>query len=361
MTKTVKVLCILLSSVFVFSGLFACSNKFGKKEENGVQYTETENSGDVGWDVKNVKSKIPDTAVNIFRDAKFKKGINVLGTSPAGEGRTIKGYLDYFGTASVVGMDYSRLRPWELTQWYSKQNISGRDTSTDYYDETTGEYVYRNDYKMVKFNPEKGSATLDVNCSAEYGTTAKTIGDWAHLLLEQNIERHYLRDVKSISAYIDYKIDKMDNMHLDGSYDKNKHAAQFVWYLSLASLKGGVIWFGIMVYDNRMDAKRGEAPGFNFRGGYSFDKGTNMVMYHIDPYNVYGREGVTTGKNYKLAIPLDKDLKFCIEQATKDGVFGVGTTLNDCYFSYTNLGWELPGTFDVSLTINRIGLYADLK
>ena len=86
---------------------------------------------------------------------------------------------------------------------------------------------------------------------------------------------HYLSEAKSLTACVDYTITQMDNMHLDGSYDSSKHAAQLVWYLALSSSKGGVIWFGIMLYDNRMDKTRNEAPGFSFKGGKIGEKVKN--------------------------------------------------------------------------------------
>jgi len=380
MKRLVKFFSVVLSLTLLITCVSACHIKNAKLDEvvrenmRKAGYEVINNDGSftgetVEWEVSPNPEGLPVAAVNALRDDKFQAGINLMGTNPGTENRDVKGYLDYMGNALVVGNDtglsrketHNRQRAWEITQWTRKENLANRDSTTDVYDQTTGDYIYKNAYKTVTVNPTKGSATLAANCGLEYGNTARTVDGWVHLLLEQYPTRYYMSEVKSVNAYIDFTLNKIENKHLDGSFNPGAHAAQLVWYFILCSKKGGTLWFGIPLYDNRSDNQRGEGSGYPGGEAFAFDKGTNMVIYSVDPYYYLGRTGAHVGVNNKCVIPLESSIKFCVEESVKVGTLAAGTTVDDCWLDSMNIGWEIPGTFDVSVTFNHIGLYVETK
>ena len=331
--RCTKGVAAILGLVF-FSGIASCGSPAESKTSN--------------------PEGIPAGAVNAIRDEFFCAGIDVLGTDAINEGRTKFGFLDYEGTASETGMNdgHMKERAWELTQWASRESLAEVCNAEKTED---GTYIYSNTYKEVAVNPKKGTILLRVNGGLEYDFKPRTTEtSWVHLLIEQTPVKYLYRDVKSLTAYVDFSVDEIKNYLGESEYNTSVHAAQLVWYFRLRNQKGEQIWFGIPLYDNR-EEERGYAGGEVF----SYDKGTQSAIYSMDKVFYLGEEGAKVGERYQCVIPLNSALEFCVEQSTASGAFSEGTTADDCYLTSMNMGWEVPGTFDCQATFYKIGLYAE--
>ena len=149
------------------------------------------------------------------------------------------------------------------------------------------------------------------------------------------------------------------------NYDTdNLHCAQFVWYISLQNRTEGhadygkYMWFGMILFDNRF-------PGETYER-------TNKTADNSDQfiYQPGTADWSPTGKMPAIGERMIIDFnildvaKIAYNEATKWGrwnqVFS-STTWEDLYVGTMNFGIELPGTYDISIEIEDVGVRATPK
>ncbi|MBQ2712868.1 MAG: hypothetical protein IJF71_05760 [Clostridia bacterium] len=301
---------------------------------------------------------------NLLTDASFQNGFGVMGIQNGIEGvpeeniinnsdYTVYNVLDYGGKAEGKFA-------WRLAQWGTKEeNSFGSKENYTFTEQAKGQYLYTNAGKTVAVDTSAGSITLAVHAGAEYDAPRVDGQLWPHLLIEQVFSETgksvNLSDISEFRMRFRAKINECLNLMGD-SYVSARHAAQITWYLTLNSKKPGVrdfIWIGVPLYDNRSDGVLGGGNVF-FDNGLS--SGTGMLIYTL-PGNAYLKKGVTVGEEVSVNVDLLPYFKAAIMEAQSRGLFP-GYTLGDFTVGSTNFGWEVPGTFDCSVTLSELGLIA---
>jgi len=265
---------------------------------------------------------------------------------------------------------------WEIAQWASKYNLisqegdelSGHTVSTlgDYGltksisskgKQIEGEEVLA---KEVILDTATGAMQLKCNCSAEYDHPRTSNESWVHLLMQQNYDKDEIFHISSKESIImesEFVVNECIN-HMGSAYNSGLHAAQVVWYLKITNKNeesegyNRGIWFGLGVWDNR-------SAGSTTPEYIAHDAGTNTLIVCPASSETYkNRRGLTpkVGESAKISVDVIPVLREAFIVAKERGYLP-GSNWDDLYITHTNLGFEMPGTFDIDVSYKSIGVY----
>jgi hypothetical protein len=278
----------------------------------------------------------------LIRDPRFQNGFRLIEPTPGK--RVPYGLLPGFNQAPPV---------WDLDQWSSKFPLEATHREAA----SGGILRYANAAKAVtlgKAGTEAADLALAVKAAVEYGPRARTAGEpWVHLLAEQPLENPpALGEITAARLHVEARLQR--SIKLDTpDYSPARHAAQFQIFFSVQNLNrqsagyGRYLWFGIPIYDDRARIP----PAFKAR---DFG-GTGMFIFTpagdaYTPQSAHDREWVTLDKDL---LPLMRE---GLETAWQRGFLTESKSLADYRIAGTNLGWELPGTFEVELQVRNLSL-----
>jgi hypothetical protein len=245
---------------------------------------------------------------------------------------------------------------WELAQWSSRHPF---DAGTPVLRGEDGAVRLTNAARSVSFGGDDGCLALAVNAGAEYGDRPRAAGEpWVHLLVEQKVEGlPRLGDLAALRFRVEARRLRTVLARPDG-LNPRIHAAQFQVFLTVQNREkgspgfGNYLWFGVPVYDNRwrmrpVHAARELAGAGKFIYLPSSDRFTRgsthnagWVTFDADVLPLI-REGLSAARAKG----------FLTEQASDDGLRIAGL----------NLGWELPGSYDVEMQVRGLSLVATRK
>lgn len=235
-----------------------------------------------------------------------------------------------------------------------------------------GTYVYSAPGKTVKVNPTTGELTLAVKGSNEYSTdddhdgirdgvnfVPRTSGSqsWVHLLISSTLYPQVnIAQMDSLELNISFTMEQMEKVAPE-LFNYNLHTAQFQLFFVVSSSNpaDGDFWYGIPFYEARQ-TEAGEVVGPN--GG--FDNGTSMWIASAGTRATVG-EPIQKGKRYDVKFDILKGIKEGLAQAQENG-YMLSTTAEDLSIANFNLGWEVPGIYDVSVAIHNfeiMGLFQE--
>ncbi|MFR6055749.1 MAG: hypothetical protein ACLUHK_04010 [Eubacteriales bacterium] len=322
-----KSLSLLLCLLFAFTfALFGCAEKGG------------EQGGPAGGGEEEGELPEEDLGVNVIADGTFKDGFNLLGTNSATDGTTVFKKIKY---GSSLGSP-----KWKLCQWGTKYNLKDGDEKT-----LADRYTLSDRSKTLSVDMETFGVTLAVNAAEEYdsfNTSAPSV--WPHFLVEQNFSQPVsVADAKSLTAKLDFKVDKSE----DKRGGEGLHA-QFAWFIYIVDQNpesegyGNFLWFGLNIF----------APPNEVAGGYSSQDtagGLGNYIYSLSA-DTFMEEMPAAGKETHVSFDFLPYIESGLAAAKEKG-FMPGTDLEDCYITGTNIGWEVFDRWDVSITIEEIGIY----
>lgn len=327
---------IIILSILVTSSLFfSC-----KSSLHTVEINEDKNN------IQSYRNLLPDTYSNGFEVGMTKEG------DPA-----LHGTLDLGGTATGTKF-------WRLAQWNCYNN-----------DMMKAQYKFENDKHEYFISPVGNQFVVDtknnilvLECisSTEYGKNGitsnprKNYESWPHLLIEHNwTDNNCLRisDKQEIRMCVDYTILKVEDKIPVGKKDKSLHAAQFQWYITaqnrneLSEDYGRYIWFGLSFYDNRYEF----TPFYAAQDGGK-EHNTGAFIYTPDMQQILGVEGKTEiGKKVSVNVDILPLIKEAFTLAQQRNYLSQ-TKWKDLYIGHTNIGWEVPGTYDVAVEISKLNI-----
>lgn len=276
--------------------------------------------------------------MQILKDVLFKKGFNIRATTHV-ENEDIN--PDY-----ILKLNNDKPE-WFISQWFSKDSLKN------------GIEIKNNKVRLQDstkcLRTDDNGIYLELNGSKEYSTIRKIDEPWAHLLLEQIFNGEKLINHDKLEMVIDFDFIKWID-HMKESIDKNIHTAQFQWFLNFANFnkesKGykDFFWFGISFMD---------IPRYDFTPEYmAMDGGKDdsslKFIYIIDSKEFLNKK-INLNDNIKIKLDVIKYIKYGFEQAKSRG-FLKDTNYEDLGFNSTNIGFEVTGTFDIGVKINKIGL-----
>lgn len=282
-------------------------------------------------------------AAEVIGDPRFRNGFILWEPKPGAHVR----YGEFRGS------DPQQPPTWGLSQWSSRFPLPATNTAL------TGSFgqVRSNTAKAVVLGRPGSNApdlSLAANSGLEYGPKARQASDpWVHLLVEQEFETPAFIDrLKAARFHLEARLASARNRH-HGDESPSVHAAQFQVFFTLQNRNrqspgfGDLLWFGIPIYDNR----HRHPPEYKSR---DFG-GTGKFIF-----TPAGRTFTQTSAHDGNWVVIDTDLLPLLQDALKaawNAGFLAGSKSNADYaIGGMNMGWELPGSFDVRMDLRNLSL-----
>ena len=280
---------------------------------------------------------------SILLQTKFEYGFSIAYMSS-------KNWIDYNGA-----VDYT-LSKWGINEEGSADTFNA-DTE---YTEEDGFKVFAspNKSKIFKVNNDTGAFYMEVNASVDYGTRPREDGEsWPHLLITQNYnlnEIPNLDKMQSLRMKINFDFLKFEDK-MNGAANSNYHAAQFQWYVAIKNVNpdspdyGDWFWLGLQFFDNRYIWC---PKNLLVDGGK--DTATGKAIYTLDMRDVMNRKVVEAGESYNVDYDILPDISKALAELKNFQEMDTlrRTELSDLQIFHTNIGWEMPGTYDAAVKVN---------
>jgi len=283
----------------------------------------------------------------LFADTEFRRGF-LLSYPDSSKGRAVEKVLD-LGARNNVPV-------WRLCQWATKYSLA----SAAPWRGAEGIISYENEAKRVMVDlsdsPSRG-LTLEIRGSAEYGRKPRQAGEsWPHLLVEQDARRLVALDaLDAVRFRIRVRLLYSKNGMSADEYNPGLHAAQFQMFFIIKNIRPGSVdqgnyyWFGVPFYDSRHDIP----PAYMAADAGKKDA-TGKFVYTVAGAAL-GETSLKTGQ--WVALDLLPHILKGLQEATQRGYLKKS---NPCDYAVanTNLGWEIPGTFDVAVQVQDLQVAA---
>lgn len=243
---------------------------------------------------------------------------------------------------------------WGLSQWSSRFPIDPVTKAAN----PSGFLVLSNAAKAICL---RGSAegngadlSLAVNTETEYGVKSRGAEEpWVHLLVEQEFNSPpRLKELAAARFHLEARLLRSRNLH-HNDYSPAIHAAQFQVFFTIQNRTrhsrgyGDLVWFGIPVYDNRHP----HPPEFK-----SKDFGGTEKFIFTPEAKTFTSRSAHDGD----WIVIEKDLlplmHDALHSAWNNGFLSASKDISDYAIGGMNMGWELPGTFDVEVEVRNLSL-----
>ena len=349
--------CLLLAITFLLTSV-GCATK--SPQSDGVSSSSTDTSTSVSTGT--TTSATPLESHSLLVDPLFKNGF------------TIKGLGGTQGTTNRVGyfpsnLDTSKRIHWNLAQWMARYSFVDPSVATE---TNPSEGVYAVETPSEIFAVDTNTGLLTFNCKASACYDAPRVGNegWMHLLIETDFYNgdnwNKVSELSSLVVSMDTQLTKFED-HMGDAFNGQVHAAQFLLYLVMANRNpeskdyGRYIWFGLGMFDNRTE---------HCNGGAMLDKGTGAMMYGVSTekscvstyrYRVGNtvRAGTDTPwVSYRYVMFLEAEIAL---RLTQYNGYLRDTTMDDLYFTGMNMGWEVPGTYDVEMLVKNFNVVAQRR
>ncbi len=279
----------------------------------------------------------------LIRDPRFRTGFRLIDPKPGR--RAVYGQL-------TVKTDQAE-PAWDLDQWSSRFPLDATTPTAP----QPGIRRWANAAKSVTLGGDDTGAfdlSLGVNARVEYGGRTRKSGEpWVHLLVEQAFaEPPSLAAVRSARLRIQARLVRSEFQRTD-DYSPGLHAAQFQMFLTLQNRNrtsadhGQLVWFGIPLYDDRSRfSKEHKAQDTGGTAMFIFTPGGELFCDR----SAHDREWITVDQELK---PLWLE---ALAHARKQGFLQASGDPADFAITTMNLGWEVPGLFDVEMQVRGLSL-----
>jgi len=300
---------------------------------------------------------------SLFSDTNFKDGFRITKTSTNAEGGPYHDeYFHYYEETQF------NIPSWILCQWGSQYDIYQNynlETSADGLEYTLcskGGKMIDNQFvpaKRASFNTKTGSTYLECNAETEYDTPRKNGEPWVHVLLEQKFKSPlvHVLELESLVMEATFEIQKFEDKMGD-AFNPGLHAAQVVWYITIQNRNqesadyGKYIWFGVSLWDNRSSGKKTKLYA-------QIDGGTESFVYNPpSTYYYLSNDGKLPVVNQKVTATMEvmQVVREAYDLAIQRGFLGT-TQYEDLYVGGMNFGFEVPGTYNIGVMFDDIGVY----
>ncbi len=285
----------------------------------------------------------------LFLDTQFRRGF-LLSYPDSSRGRAVEAVLDFD--------DPNNVPVWRLCQWGTKRTLAG----TRCFHGRTGDVWYDNHAKKVVVggpDSEQRDLVLNVRGKSEYGDRTRKAGEaWPHLLVEQDaVQLHRLDELDEVPLQISLRLTYSSSRMSWEDYDPGLHAAQFQMFFIVKNVQpgsddyGDFFWFGVPFYDTRHDIP----PAYMAKDAGK-DDATGKFIYTID-----GRTINRTPLKKGQWVTIQRDFLPHIRTGLREAVARGYLTDPDPHnyaIANMNLGWEVPGTFDVAMQVRDFAVSA---
>ncbi len=286
----------------------------------------------------------------VFPDAKFSTGFDILGT-----GYTDDGKIDAAERDKQKSIKFGRQEPvWHIAQWYSRNKLEKTEPII-----TETSFALSDSSKSVKLNRETGEITLDFDASKDFSAPqhAATLGSfWPHLLLSPtSVESVKISDCESMEVRIDFTLNKSVSHAKDFGVSSLELNSQFAWFVYVSNLNPGegygeFLWLGFNLYD----PKRVYAPHNAMQDNAGGVAGNYIYTFGAD--ETIGKDKIVkVGKRTGFTMDLKVAVKTALDDAHKAG-FMMHTTVDNASITGMNIGYEMFDVWELSATIHDMGV-----
>ena len=303
----------------------------------------------------------------LFTDMNFKNGFRITKTATDAEGGPYHSeYYHYYEETKT------KTPSWTFCQWGSKYDIYQNfdlASSSDGFEYTLsskgGKTIDGNfvPAKKATFNTKTGSTYLECNTEVEYDTPRQNGQPWTHVLLEQDFSDNliHVTELESLVMEAQFEVQKFEDK-MGNAFNPNLHAAQVVWYITIQNRNqqsadyGKYIWFGVGLWDNRNAGKTTSLYA-------QLDGGTSSFIYNPSSMYYYADNGgkvPTAHQKMTASMEVMKVVKSAYNLAIQRGFLGT-TQFDDLYVGGMNFGFEVPGTYNIGVQFDDIGVYYKYK
>ena len=310
------------------------------------------------------------TRLELLSDLNFSRGFDVTLFHSNSSNGVLAGNLDYAGN-KAEGDNVWRMAQWGCTTDMVEKGEFTREGSVLTYDDGA---------KFLKIDAAKtGAITLGIKGSVEYPLDEEgnirdrldSTENWPHILIEQGINHAISADCDRLYMEIKYCVNECTSLVDRNLYpmDPNLHAAQFQWFITLGDNNpesvsyGNAMWFGFSMFDTR--AIGGTPSGMSaYDGGKEDSTGLFIYMPSLEAVAQVNTSTVTSlpssvvGKEVYIKFDILPFLKQALKIARQQGAL-LGATVDHLTIGSTNIGWELPGNYDTSVTISYLNMYEE--
>ncbi len=196
-----------------------------------------------------------------------------------------------------------------------------------------------------------GTLTLAANAVLEYDGRLRQRGEpWPHLLVQQYFAREYrLRELSAIEFSVDVRVARCAPA-AGVSLTPRLHAAQLLLFLTVQNRDraspafGDYLWFGVPLFDSR------ERRPTLYRAP---DTGTGKFIWTA-PAEAFTDRSTHDGQWCRYRADLRPLMLRAVAEARERGFLQSSLAAEEHTVRYINLGWELPGPFDVEAQIRGL-------
>ena len=276
----------------------------------------------------------------IIRDSNVQNGLMLLSASPGK--RIVYGILP--------GFNCNTNAVWDLAQWSSKYPLNVVPQKPH-----NRSIQYTNVAKSIILGqPDSDGVSMAVYGSIEYaGRARKQDEPWVHLLLQQDFKQpSALNELSAAKFHIEARLKSSFKVETS-DYSPGLHAAQFQVFFSIQNLNrksagfGEYLWFGIPLYDDRHRSPKAHKTQ---------DTGGTKMFIFTPSGETYTQQSA----HDKQWITIDKDLLPLVKEGLKTawdaGFLKDSKSFADYFIAGMNIGWEVPGIFDVEIQFRRLSL-----
>ncbi len=282
----------------------------------------------------------------LIADPTFRTGFHLIEPTP---GRRV-------AYGRLPGLAPDAKPAWDLDQWSSRFPLAAPEIPVQ---AKPGPRRSTNPGKAVGVSlglagPDTADLSLAVDAITEYRSRARRSAEpWVHLLVEQTFaDPPALDRVSSARLRLGARLARSEFLRTD-DYSPGLHAAQFQMFLMIQNRNrasdgfGKLVWFGIPLYDDR--------ARFPKEHKHQDTGGTSMFIF--SPGGEVYSEHSAHDRGW---IQVDKDLRplflEALETAWNRGFLRESRNLADYRVTGMNLGWEVPGLFNVEMEVRDLSL-----
>lgn len=307
-----------------------------------------------------------ETTQEMLRDLNFSRGLDVSKFHSNTSGGIPEGTLDFEGK-SAEGKPI-----WSMGQWGCTVSLMNAEFLRD-----GSKLSYYDGSKLYAFDAAKtGNISLAIKGSVEYGKDEngeyrdrlQAIENWPHNIIGQSFapELAAVKGADRIMWECEYTVTQCDRL-TNYPVNKDLHAAQFQWFVSMynnnpeSESYRQSVWFGFSMFDTRAmnTCPAGMAA---FDGGKEDNTGMFIYMFSLAQvddtlaWNVVEKPSSVVGQKRTVKVDVLPFIKAGVQSAQRKGALK-GANWDDMVFSSTNIGWEIPGSYDVSVDIHAMNMY----
>lgn len=302
----------------------------------------------------------------LFTDINFKNGFRITKLSPSGNSPYHDEYFHYYEETK------NKTPSWTFCQWgsnydiYQNYNLESSADGFEYTLSSKGGKTIGGNFipaKKATFNTKTGATYLECNTEVEYESPRQSGEAWTHVLLEQDFSNNliHVSELDSLVMEAQFEIQKFEDK-MGSAFNANLHAAQVVWYITLQNRNsqspnfGNYIWFGVGLWDNRSSGKTTSLYA-------QLDGGTNSFIYNPSSMYYYQNNGgklPTPNQKITASMEVMQVAKSAYNLAIQRGFLGE-TQFEDLYVGGMNFGFEVPGTYNIGVQFDDIGVYYKYK